>query len=112
MNIRIEKAELRVAKAKEKLQEIIRDVQSKCKHPSDFVYEIPFEPETEFFYSQKPFRVCGKCGLAEIGWGIGWKTLPDTHLSIDRKKGEKIVRYMISEEEKCAKKFGKDKVLA
>lgn len=101
MNIRIIKAEEKVIKAKENLGKIIEDVQAKCKHPIECVHEAPWQPENTISYAKPPFRVCTKCGLAETGWGIGYRTLPNTDTEISRDKAMKYVRRTISEEEKC-----------
>jgi hypothetical protein len=107
MNLKITKAELRLEKARENLHSVIKEVQKQCKHPKDFVYEGDYNPETEISYAEPPFRVCSKCGLAEVGWGIGWHTLPETDLKLSRDKARVFVKYMIGENEKCEMRFGK-----
>lgn len=102
MNKRILQAEEKLKKAEDNAKKVTQDVQKKCKHPSDSVYEANYIPEGSFCYAQPPYRVCSKCGLAEIGWGIGWHILPATDIRIDRDKADEIKRYFIDQDEKVA----------
>lgn len=55
---------------------VVKEVQEACTHTD--IAECPFDGETEFRYALPPWRVCVDCGLAEEGWGCGFRTLIDT----------------------------------
>ena len=95
MNKRILKAEERLAKAQENLDKVIEEVQLKCNHPEEFVHEANYKGATNFSNAYPPYRVCVKCGLAEEGWGTGYKNLSKTETNISRDVGQKYWRKMI-----------------
>lgn len=71
----------RINQAKDELMEVnqhfalvIKQVQEACKHHD--IAECEYEP-AYFSYAQAPWRVCIDCGLAEEGWGSGYKVLVD-----------------------------------
>lgn len=50
----------------------LANVQAKCKHPQ--IGEVDYQP-SDYGSASPPKRICMKCGLAEEGWGPGYKVL-------------------------------------
>jgi len=97
MNKRIINAENRLERARENLKRVVEEVQLKCNHPSQFVHEAAWQPETHYVMSSPPFLVCLKCGLAEEKWGTGNKVLKQGKIKteISRDEGMKQRRTML-----------------
>lgn len=74
-NKRINQAKDELMEANQHFALVIKEVQTECFHTD--IAECPYESETAFCYSQPPWRVCIDCGLAEEGWGSGYKVLID-----------------------------------
>ncbi len=55
------------------IQKVIDDTICSCKHPKESIRELP-SLDTGHGY-QFPFLICTDCGLAEEGWGCGYKSL-------------------------------------
>lgn len=54
----------------------VAQMQSECPHQLEQIREANYEEDPlGGCYHQAPFRVCIDCGLAEEGWGSGYKLL-------------------------------------
>lgn len=74
------------------IQKVIDETISGCKHPKESIRELP-SADTGYGY-QFPFLICTDCGLAEEGWGCGYKNLKHGEYSsqkIDSKVFNSIV---------------------
>lgn len=57
----------------EKKVEIMERIVRLCNHPLEDLREKPFKSnkDSSLFGSEPEWIICTKCGLTEIGWGIG-----------------------------------------
>ena len=58
---------------KVKVEELISEAQSICEHPLTSIRKGKQKSNSFTIYA--PWRVCIECGLAEEGWGSGYKNL-------------------------------------
>lgn len=95
---RIEQRETAQEKRKASL---IAKVQRLCRHPVSMLIEAPYSSSE--FSSERPFRVCRRCGYAEEGWGAGYWRLGRGVYSgvpeLSRNEAQRLVRTFVSQDD-------------
>ena len=104
-----------VTKNRLKLAKLRLELMYICKHPKDKIVGYKYK-DYSYLGALSPYRVCSECGLAEEGWGCGYKILqPDCYdIETESRDSDNRIRHVeyFSQNEKGLadkRKFLKDR---
>jgi hypothetical protein len=103
-------AQDKVKSTKIKEEQVTLKVVLDCKHKD--LAECEYQP-SDWGPAYAPLRMCLNCGLAEVGWGCGYKVLTTDSLikKIDRDMVYRLRTYTINDDHKSLL-IRKEKTLA
>jgi hypothetical protein len=93
---RWQKMQQRIKTLEEASADLLKELQQECPHPLEAIVEAPHRSYQYLERSTPPFRVCRACGLAEEGWGCGYRLLAPRNYSsvpeLSREAAQNLVK--------------------